>query len=60
MIGHTVQLNRNTHRKETERKERVGRPWCCIVNFKTDTVELHGGGGIVFCKSVLFPLHGIA
>lgn len=29
-------------KKETERKE---RPWRCIVNFKTDTVELHGGGG---------------
>lgn len=45
--------------KETERKERVGRPWSCIVNFKTDTVKLHVGG-VVFCESVLFPLYGIA
>lgn len=55
MIGHTVRLNENAHKKR-QREERVSRPWCHIVNFKTDTVELHGVGGGILRVCIVPPV----
>lgn len=39
---------------EKEKKERVGRPWCSIVNFET-LLSCSVGGGSILCACIVSP-----